>query len=403
MKQLQNFGDNGGGAIMSVPCGFGKTCCALKMAFDLGVRTAIVCHTTDLMLQWAERIDDFFKGARIGIVQQSKCEIEDKDFVICSLKTLALKDFPKNTFRSIGLAVWDEVHLMATNLFSNGFPKLTTRFSIGLSATPFRKDKCEIIFQHFIGPISVYLKRPKNERTEVNCLHYTNDKVVIKYNKWGKINYTSTTVLLCANEKRNEMIKGILIDLANDGRTILVLSEYIKHLKTLHSKLTQFLNEHPEFNFTVGLYIGAMNNDERKVSQECDIILGTYKLASVGMDIPALNTLVLASPRKEIEQSVGRILRKEQGFHPLIIDVIDDCSLFKSQSRIRKNFYREYGYTIMLIKLDVNGKEISRRKGAKNTKRKAKRGEVDVDKLDLDKLNRADPSLLDFSNFVIRK
>ncbi len=51
---------------------------------------------------------------------------------------------------------------------------------------------------------------------------------------------------------------------------------------------------------TCGLYIGEMKNDQRKVSEEKDIILGTYKLASIGMDIPSLNCLVFASPRKDI-------------------------------------------------------------------------------------------------------
>lgn len=99
---------------------------------------------------------------------------------------------------------------------------------------------------------------------------------------------------------------------------------------------------------TTGLYIGEMKNDKRKISEACDIILGTYKLASVGMDIPALNTLVMVSPRKEIEQSVGRILRKqksEAGFSPLIVDIIDNHGVFKSQSLERKKFYKQYGYT----------------------------------------------------------
>jgi superfamily II DNA or RNA helicase len=115
---------------------------------------------------------------------------------------------------------------------------------------------------------------------------------------------------------------------------------------------------------TIGLYIGEMKNEQRKISEEKDIILGTYKLASVGMDIPALNTLVMASPRKEIEQSVGRILRKqksEAGFSPLIYDIIDNHGVFKSQARERKKFYGQYGYTVVHLQMLCDGTILSKR------------------------------------------
>ena len=76
------------------------------------------------------------------------------------------------------------------------------------------------------------------------------------------------------------------------------------------------------------------------------------------MDIPALNTLVMVSPRKEIEQSVGRILRKqksEAGFSPLIVDIIDNHGVFKSQALERKKFYKQYGsvYHFYLHRLNL--------------------------------------------------
>ena len=73
----------------------------------------------------------------------------------------------------------------------------------------------------------------------------------------------------------------------------------------------------------------------------------------------------MASPRKEIEQSVGRILRKKAGDNehkPLIIDIIDNHGIFTSQSRTRKKFYKEYGYTMEHIRMDpVSGKITSKR------------------------------------------
>lgn len=66
----------------------------------------------------------------------------------------------------------------------------------------------------------------------------------------------------------------------------------------------------------------------------------------------------MVSPRKEIEQSVGRILRKqksEAGFSPLIVDIIDNHGVFKSQALERKKFYKQYGsvYHFYLHRLNL--------------------------------------------------
>jgi superfamily II DNA or RNA helicase/intein/homing endonuclease len=70
---------------------------------------------------------------------------------------------------------------------------------------------------------------------------------------------------------------------------------------------------------------------------------------SEGMDIPCLNTLVLASPVSSIEQSVGRIQRQQEidrVYTPLVIDIWDQFSLFKSQGTKRLQFYKKNKYPI---------------------------------------------------------
>ena len=106
-------------------------------------------------------------------------------------------------------------------------------------------------------------------------------------------------------------------------------------------------------------------------SQEKDVILGTFSMASEGMDIPKLNTVILASPKSDVEQSVGRIFRQKvdvREFHPLIIDIQDKFSMFNNQCNKRITLYRKLNFTIFL-----NGQEIKK----KNRKTKSK-----VDKLE---------------------
>lgn len=370
---------------------------------------AVVCHTTSMMKQWQERIKQYVPAARIGLVQRDKLIVEDKDIVIMSVKTVANRDFSKHAFANIGMVIWDEIHLMCTRTFSQAFPKLATKYTLGLSATPYRKDQCEQIFQSFIGPVVYMRKRGQDERIEARCVTFLMEDIEITYNRFNKIQYTPTTVTTISREERNAWLSGLIAQLGCAGRTILVLSEYVQHLKTLqrlidarrpcrlepHLIRAFMMGCHPRLGkqsplrqlpaevaimiakritrpVTTGLYIGALKNEDRKISEEKDIILGTYKLASVGMDIPALNTLVFASPRKEIEQSVGRILRKEHDrLKPLIVDVIDNHSLFKSQSAQRKKFYRTYGYTVVHQQVSADGTMKSTRRAPKTRKTKA--------------------------------
>jgi superfamily II DNA or RNA helicase len=329
---------------------------------QLKVRTIVVCHTTDMMGQWKGEIEQWLPTAKIGIIQQDKAEIEGNDIIIASLKTLAQRSFAPDFFASVGLVIWDEIHLMCTTLFSDAFPKLCTLYSLGLSATPHRKDKCEKIFQYFIGPIFHMEKRAGDSTVEVRCVVFKSP-VVIKKNFKNELQYTTTLLGVVYAQDRINYIVQEIVDQVKIGRKMLILSEYVDHLKQLKTGL----EKHPEFKdiHVAGLYVGEMKNDQRLVSKEADVILGTYKMASVGMNIPTLDTVLLASPRKDpnqLEQSIGRIFRKTTKFTKLIIDVIDDHNIFQGQGRARKKFYQSYDYTIIQETRNHLGELISKKR-----------------------------------------
>ena len=112
------------------------------------------------------------------------------------------------------------------------------------------------------------------------------------------------------------------------------------------------------------------------LSQECDIILGTFSMASEGMDIPKLNTIVLASPKSDVVQSVGRILREKadvRKFHPLVIDIKDihpNLIMFEKQFEKRLVFYRKNNYDINLYKIDGSKEKIEKKKRRNISKKK---------------------------------
>jgi superfamily II DNA or RNA helicase len=71
-----------------------------------------------------------------------------------------------------------------------------------------------------------------------------------------------------------------------------------------------------------------------------------------GFDVATLNTLVMATPRPDIDQIVGRILRTEKAtrkIDPLIIDVVDPA--FRRQFQQRNMLYRQRSYEVKKMKL----------------------------------------------------
>ena len=99
---------------------------------------------------------------------------------------------------------------------------------------------------------------------------------------------------------------------------------------------------------SVGYYVGGMSEQELKASEKKHVILATYSMASEGLDIPGLNAEFLISPKTDIVQSVGRILRaKHATTQPVIYDFVDTHDVFQRQWRKRKAFYKKQNYKII--------------------------------------------------------
>ena len=102
-----------------------------------------------------------------------------------------------------------------------------------------------------------------------------------------------------------------------------------------------------------------MKKKDLALSEEKPIIIGTYEMASEGLDIPDLDTLIMTTPKSNITQSIGRIMRKELYDNiPLIVDIVDKIDVFYAMYNKRKKIYQENKYEIKVInKLDNNNEE----------------------------------------------
>lgn len=216
-------------------------------------------------------------------------------------------------------------HRMGAATWSQVPPLFSTKWRIGASATPRRKDGADDCFLWHIGPV---LYAATDQRLPVTVKRV-----------WSKFRMLSPSFspsrliaralmlqLLTSSTERNVLIVDQLVRAAEAGRKILVLSERLQHLDRLDRMFrtewrVRFGTEPP----SVGYYVGGQSRQERLDAEECRLIFATTQLASEGLDIPALDTLLLATPTSDVEQIAGRIQRPHPGKKsPILIDIYDD-------------------------------------------------------------------------------
>jgi len=348
MNHVEHGG--GGGGLLELYCGFGKTICALNIVSRLLKKTLIIVHKEFLMNQWIERIQQFLPTARIGKIQGQVVDIDDKDIVIGMLQSLSMKEYAPSVFDSFGFTIIDEVHHISSQVFSNVLFKLVTKYTLGLSATMNRKDGTTKVFKMFLGDVIHKCVRDNEDNVEVRAFHYKTDNENfnnIEYDYRGNVLYSTMISKLCGYNSRSEYILGILGDLLeeNEDQQIMILAHNKSILKYMHDAI-----KHRNIA-TVGYYVGGMKETELKISETKKVIIATYSMAAEALDIKTLTTLIMATPKTDIEQAVGRILREKHG-NPIVVDIIDQHQPFKNQWNKRRAFYRKQNYKIIMDGVD---------------------------------------------------
>ena len=348
VKKYVNYVGESGGGLLEVDTGLGKTVIALNIISKIKYKTLIIVHKEFLMTQWIERIEEFLPGTRVGKLQGKTIDIEDKDIVIGMLQSLSMKDYDNNLFSSFGLCIIDEVHHLGAEVFSQALFKVVTNYTLGLSATMQRKDGLTKVFQMFMGNI---IHTEKRDTSKANVLvqgiqYKVNDPDFNEtiLDSRGNAQYSTMISKLCSYNRRSELIIKIvdhLIKNGGDKRQIMILG----HNKVLLHYLYDSLINKNIANGSIGYYMGGMKQSQLKESETKQVIIGTYSMASEGLDIKTLNTLIMATPKSDIVQTVGRILRSD--FHqPLVVDLIDSHDVFKRQYYTRNRFYKKQNYKV---------------------------------------------------------
>ncbi len=391
----------GGNGLICVPCGRGKTFMAIWTAMRIGKKFLIVVDKEFLMNQWKGELEALVPGIQVGLLQENKCqtgeetlygkpltlaelkeicktqglkrtgtrdellarireknpEFQDKevthveyDCTIAMIQTLVQREFPQNTFKDFGFTIFDECHHLGAAHFSRALLKVQTKQMLGLSATPTRDDGLTKVFEWFLGkPVYWEKTREPDPQVVVRLEQFSTEnkdynEVPTDYKGEPVLARLLTKVVECP--ERNAHLAKLIAEIAKDEkRRILVLSERISHLETLERLLKPT-------GHSMSYYVGGMKEEEREGgAKDAKILLASYAMASEAMNIKHLNCVILASPRKKVEQSTGRILRvqkHQREVHPLIVDVVDSHGMYQGQWRKRAAYYKKCAYRIQV-------------------------------------------------------
>lgn len=335
------------GGLLNVYCGYGKTTLAIDLMCRLKKKTLIICHKDFLLQQWKERIEQFAPSARIGLIKAKVIDVQNKDVVLASLQSLSMKTYDDNVLSDMGFVVVDECHHIGAEVFSQALKKVNFQYSLGLSATINRKDGLTKVFKWFLGDV-VFKAAKRLDELEVRFFDFydPNPKYSLEVKGYkGKLMVPIMINNICDFTLRNDFIIQTLLDILKQepNRKVIILSDRLNQLRVLNTKLI-------EVGVESAFYIGGMKQEALKRSEDKQVILATYHIAAEGFDCPGLDTLILASPKSDVIQCVGRIQRTPQHLRkhkPLVIDIVDNFSIFQGQGRKRHKYYKSCKYDVV--------------------------------------------------------
>lgn len=333
-----------GGAFFVADCGFGKTVCMASIIHRVQRKAMIVVPRITLLDQLSTSIPTML-GCKVGILQGPlKPGLEDCDVLLVSLDSLGQVPYPQAFLDRFGLVIFDEAHHMAARTLSTILPRIQSKRIVGFSATPDRRDGLEHALYWLLGPVAfVYQRLPHitgvSETVHVKLVRPSTivpDKVL--YN--GSLNFSGMVTSLTEAPLRNDFLVSLALDALTGGRQkVLMITALREHVEVLGTLLAGTDHE--------AVHGGMSTKDRARASAPTKVLVATYGMLEEGFDDPAIDTLILCTPRSRVQQTIGRAERTAPGkLKPLVYDVVDSNHIFEAMSHKRMAFYKTRGFKL---------------------------------------------------------
>lgn len=330
---------------LCAPTGAGKTVCGLYLIAQRRQPALIIVHTRDLAMQWVERVEQFLgiPATAVGMIGGGRDKVGEA-VTVATVQSVYSR--AKELKKHIGHIVVDECHRAPSRTFTEAVTAFDCAYSLGLSATPYRRDGLtQLIFWH-LGAMharidgealmdSGAILRPEIRIRETSFITHRDPTE----------EYSQIIVDLTEDMDRNLLIVDEVAREIREGQGVgLVLSDRKSHCRGLHALLRE------RHDLEGAILTGDTPLPERKrlVEQiqagQVRAVFATGQLIGEGFDASNLTTLFLATPVKfsgRLIQYLGRVLRPCEGkSRPKVYDFVDSrVGVLDAAARARAEVY----------------------------------------------------------------
>lgn len=341
--------------VFVAPPGIGKTILGIYLISARRKNTLILVHRRQLLEQWRVQLAsllgiDLREIGMIGGGTDKQTGFID----VAMFQSLIQKSEVKDIVSHYGHVIVDECHHVSAFTFEQVLRKARSRFILGLTATPYRRDGHQPIILMQCGPI-----RYKVSHTEESAKHPFQRRLICQHTNFtmpaleAELDIHNIYASLIADEERNQMILNDVLHVLEEGRSPILLTERKGHMELLAEKLRPFVK-----NIIIlkgGMRIKKRNTLMENLASipegETRIILATGRYAGEGFDDARLDTLFLAMPvswKGTLVQYAGRIHRLYDGKKEVrIYDYVDsNVPMLMNMFKKRLRGYRALDYEI---------------------------------------------------------
>lgn len=363
--------EHGYNFMVEAPTGWGKTAVAMEIIARIGRKTLVIITKDDIKSQWAKEAKKMLGltwGHGLGLIQGDKIAVAGCGVVIAFVQSIAKEQrYPDYVFKDFGLVLVDECHRIGADFFSQAMYRSPSFMRFGLSATPDRADGREEVLAAHLGPVMVSTTLASMVPKVIVQKSPWRVPLTVKKNKKtgkselgpiphspGKMGHVLKMIAKC--HPRNVILCNYIHAAFKAGRHVLVQSDLKEHLAILEGMLHSYPGISPQ---RIGYYVGGMKEAAREEAAKRPILLATYQMTKEATNIPILDTLVMATPKSDIRQIAGRVLRMPsdemisagiEKHDPRLFDLVDDDSnVLKGYANNRMSLYRERGYEIINV------------------------------------------------------
>jgi len=330
--------------VLEAPAGSGKTVMGLVAVARRGQPALWITHTKELARQAVERAGLVLglTADEVGFIGDGQCTVGTR-LTVALVQSLA-RSLP-SALLEVGHLIVDEAHHTPAEQLAAVVAQIPARYVLGLTATPYRRDKLDAVIGWYLGPTVARIDKADLTDRLITPRIVKRDTGLRLFGD----TFVGLVSDLVADQDRNRLIVADVAAALAAGRRCLVLSDRAGHVEVLAEMLKNAgvasaalhgqLGKKKRGEVVEGLAAGTLQ-----------AVVATGSLVGEGFDAPNLNTLFLATPVSysgRVVQYLGRVSRTAPGkTDAIVVDYCDDNRMLWSSYRNRKGVYVAQGCAI---------------------------------------------------------